>query len=187
MGKKKEKLLMGEAEVFYADPPKCEFTYKNVTVIYKPFLKFRERIDFVHNIAQGCVSDKVFYPSLFDYYVRLVTIKTYTNVTIPTGTKRANNLVYGSGLFEELLKYINPAELNAMIEAAREEIKIMTKTNPLEDLIAHAEIILTKMEEEFSSIDIQQMYKIMDVISASDDKKDMVRRFRNVYINETRE
>lgn len=187
MGEKKDKLLVSEAEVFYADAPKAEFIYKDVCVTYKPFLSFKERIDFVNEVAHGCVSDRVYYPALFDYRVRIEALKAYTNVTVPKGPKKANNLAYGSGLFEELLNYINVAELNGLMEAAKEEIKQLSRVNPLEDLVNHADLVLEKIEKEFSNIDIEQLYKIMDVISASGDKKEMVRRFKNVYIKETAE
>jgi hypothetical protein len=51
MGEKKEKLLVSEAEIFYADRTKSEFIYKDVCVAYKPFLSFKERVDFVNEVA----------------------------------------------------------------------------------------------------------------------------------------
>lgn len=180
---KKEKLLIGEAENFYMDAPKGEFIYRDVKVTYKPFLSFKDRVEFVSSVAEGCVSDKTYYPALFDYFVRLTTISMYTNVTIPTGTKKANNLAYGSGLFEELLGHINKAELKGLVDAAKEEIAIMTKENPFEEIIEKTENLLTTFEREFENVDIEQMFKMIEIVSQIDEKKDIVRLFKNTFMN----
>ena len=180
---KKEKLLISEAEVFYADAPKGTFTYKGVEVIYKPFLTYKERIEFVHSVADGCVTDKVYYPSMLDYFIRLTTIALYTNVTIPTGMKKGNNLAYGSGLFDELLKHINISELNGMIEAVKEEIAIRTKINPYREIIETTERLLATFEQEFANIDVEQMFKMIEIVSKIDEKKDIVRLFKSAFVD----
>ena len=182
MGKKKGKLLMNEAEVLYKERTIQSFDHNGVEITYKPYLEFKERGQFIDKVVNFCVSDTTFFPELFDYAVRLTVIEMYSNITVPRGIKDANNLAYGSGLYESLLGRIHPLEINGLISAANEEIHIITRPNPFKPLIDRIDTLLTQFEEELGDVELDRLFKMIEIVSEVDAKKDIVRLFKDVFI-----
>ena len=182
---KKNRLLVGDLKELYKDAPQYDMEYMGYTIKYKPFLTMNEKIAFIGKVMGWCINDnKEYLPLMFDFGVRCETLKYYTNITIPSGQREATNLVCGSGLYEALMQKINYADYQSLIQATKEEIEMTTAKNPLEGVIDYIESILAKYDKEFSAVDVNELFKLLQVVTQMNDKKEMVNILKGMYRQE---
>lgn len=182
---KRNRLCIKDTPKLYTAPEDVKtFEYLNYTITFKRYLGMKDKVRFLQEVKNYCMADGEYTPILFDFGVRMATLELYTNVTIPEGIKAATELALGSGLYEELMKYINKVDFDAMVAATKEEIAALTEKNPFGGIIKYIENILEKYDSEIQQVDIKQLYKMLEIVTKSDDKRNVVELFKTMYRTE---
>lgn len=182
---KRNRLCIKDTPMLYTAPEDSNtFKHLGYVITFKRYLSMQDKIRFLEEVKGYCIADGEYTPILFDFGVRMATLELYTNVTIPQGIKAATELALGSGLYEELMYHINKVDFDAMVAAAKEEIAILTAKNPFDGIIKYIENILEKYDSEIQQIDMKQLYKMLEIVTKSDDKRNVVELFKTMYRTE---
>lgn len=182
---KLKKILISEAKSLYEDSAVCNFNIKGVEISCKKYLSINEKLQFMKFVLSTCIINGIYYPALFDFSVRRATVELYSNVSVPSGNKKSNDLVYGSGIYESLMEFINKEEHKALVESAREEIKNLTRVDGLEQIAKSIDSFLKTAESEIGTVDIQQLNKLVSLVSSSTEKGEFIEQFRDLYVKDS--
>ena len=105
-----KKLKISDMEKFYTDVEPVQVDFNGVNLLISKYLTIKDKMEFVKTVFDLCVIDGVYFPELFDFAIKCATYGHYTNITVPDGLKKANNLAYSSDLNDVIVKNINKDE-----------------------------------------------------------------------------
>lgn len=135
----------------------------------KSSLGFEDMFTFVNFVVDKCFDEETgeYHPEFKDVFIRYAIVKMYSNVNMPEDFYHAYDILTRSGIVEEVMRYINPAQLDQMVRSIDLKIKHMEDAN-----IA---AMNARFEEVISSIEAAQgnLNKIMGDVT-EDDVKNLI-------------
>jgi hypothetical protein len=127
-------------------------TTNGVEFTVKPYLAPQDQLEFVRRIVDAVFTDSGYSAGYFDFAVNYATVATYTDIALPSTDTVVDNLsevVYSSNLIEEIINRTNRAQLNNLIEAAKDQIAfrkdLIVSYSPADDMYASINSILDKV------------------------------------------
>lgn len=135
--------------------------FKDVVIQVRTTLPLEDAMGFVRDIAATCIDDEnaEYSPELFDFAVRLYTLMYYANVDLSKDAKKAYQILYNTGIFDQVSESVQAEQLVDLIEAA--EKKIEHWKNILSSSVAgKVSDLMKKMDEVMSGS--EQMMEAID-------------------------
>lgn len=171
--------------------PETVVEWHDAELHVKSSLGFEDMFTFVNLVVDKCFDEETgeYHPELKDVFIRYAIVKMYSNVNMPDDFYHAYDILTRSGIVEEVMKYINPAQLDQMVRSIDLKIKHMADSN--------ITAMNAKFEEVISSIEAAQgnLNKIMGDVT-EDDVKNVIGAISNgsmsaddlvsAYIDKTR-
>ena len=99
------------------------FSWNGLQITTRPALTLHEVSEFVNSVFGSCYDAEhdVLMPEVIDFAIRVNTVLRYSNVRLPADTEKQYMLMYRSGFYEELVKHI----CSAQVEAVRETVRLL--------------------------------------------------------------
>lgn len=135
--------------------------FKDVVIQVRTTLPLEDAMGFVRDIAATCIDDEnaEYSPELFDFAVRLYTLMYYANIDLSKDAKKAYQILYNTGIFDQVSESVQAEQLVDLIEAA--EKKIEHWKNILSSSVAgKVSDLMKKMDEVMSGS--EQMMEAID-------------------------
>lgn len=135
--------------------------FKDVVIQVRTTLPLEDAMGFVRDIVATCIDDEnaEYSPELFDFAVRLYTLMYYANIDLSKDAKKAYQILYNTGIFDQVSESVQAEQLVDLIEAA--EKKIEHWKNILSSSIAgKVSDLMKKMDEVMSGS--EQMIEAID-------------------------
>lgn len=159
---------------------KNEIVEKGFDIKIKKVLSMDEQINFCNCIVKQVFVNSNYTPALFDFAVRFATFIYYTNVEIkgvdsPGISDKLNDALYHGSIFKYITDRVNKEQYEALIEAAREQIRYES-SNVAGRLIYWANMLGETFNKklaglEFSKNDIEALTSLAERINnISEDK-----------------
>lgn len=79
----------------------------------------KESMKFTEMVLQLCWNDEGYYYEVMDFAFRCAVIAFYSNVQLPEGLEQKYEMVYGTDLYDTVLKYANRDQTESLFEAIR--------------------------------------------------------------------
>ena len=88
----------------------------------RSMISMEESIKFIETAMQLCWGGESYYYEVMDFAFRCAVITYYSNVQLPEGLEQKYEIVYGTDLYETILKYTNLDQIDAIREAIKSYI-----------------------------------------------------------------
>lgn len=181
-----KKLKISDMEKFYTDVEPVHVDFNGVDLLISKYLTIKDKMEFVKTVFDLCVIDGVYFPELFDFAIKCATYGHYTNITVPDGLKKANNLAYSSDLYDVIVKNINKDEYEALINATKMQIKKYMNPDPMDKIADAIKDLCDSIAHDVGTVDFERLNKLLQIVAVVDDKKETMQKFKNVYIEESK-
>lgn len=179
-----KKLRISDLERYYKDTDMDCVDFNGIEIQIYKYLPIKERMEFIKTVFELCVIDGVYFPELFDFAIRCATYGHYTNITVPDGIKRANNLAYSSDLYDIIVEHINKDEYAAVVNAAKMQIKKYMNPDPMDKIADAIKDLCDSIAHDVGTVDFEQLNKLLQIVAVVDDKKETMQKFKNVYVDD---
>lgn len=152
------------------DNDNIEENDKPIEISVKNTLNFEESILFVNNIVDICVDSDTgeYNPEMFDFMVKLFTVKFYSNAEISGDVENDYKLIYESDIFDKVFEQINATQFNELVRSASAKIDfkvssiINTATSRITELLEKFEEMINEGTEKISQINPSE---VADMVS----------------------
>lgn len=92
----------------------AQIPWNGYTLLVRPYIGAEEMADFAEGVAAMVFSEPRCPEAFADYYFRCAVIAYYTNIMLPQEEEKRFEIVYGTGLYEELKEVICGGQLAAL-------------------------------------------------------------------------
>lgn len=159
-------------------PVKCGVGDEQIEVLVKPYLTYKDNVNFISDVVSGVVFNEqeiVSYANL-EFELRINTIKYFTNVRIPEDYNKQYDLAFSSDIFNMIMAYVlenskSYWSLRAAVEKQIEfevnkmqnQFKLGTQQY-IETVQAEAQAVIdivTRLMETFKGIDVDEVAKMI--------------------------
>lgn len=135
--------------------------FKDVVIQVRTTLPLEDAMGFVRDIVATCVDDEnaAYSPELFDFAVRLYTLMYYANIDLSKDAKKAYQILYNTGIFDQVSESVQAEQLVELIESAEKKIEhwknILSSSvaGKVADLMKKMEEVMAGSEQMMETID----------------------------------
>ena len=135
--------------------------FKDVVIQVRTTLPLEDAMGFVHDVVATCIDDEnaEYSPELFDFAVRLYTLMYYANIDLSKDAKKAYQILYNTGIFDQVSESVQAGQLVELIESAEKKIEhwrnILSSSvaGKVADLMKKMDEVMAGSEQMMETID----------------------------------
>lgn len=150
-------------------------------VEFKRTLNLDEVIKFVDNVTStvfGITEDnpevQFYAPEYLDYMIRYCTLTMYANCSMPKNINSQYEILYGTEIYENIIREINGAQFIQIKDAIDRKISyILSSENSvkssIDDIVKGIKSYFDNTQEEMGKYNLSDIIKFVDTVSNSEE------------------
>ena len=149
------------------------WTPGNFEITVRHTLPLRDVLTFVNEVVSTCFDEESgeYLPEVKDFIIKKNILEMYANFDLPKNAEECYSLIYGSGVVNYVLGYVNTDQFNEIMASIDEKLNHFVQTNiemvhkQLNELYMSFDTIMTQMEAIFSGVNAEDMKKLVGALS----------------------
>ncbi len=142
-------------------PSNREIVWDKMAFAVKDFLTMEESLLFVDMACSACFdsTDHSYRPELKDFLIKYATLQFYTDLPLPDDINDKHNLIYGTTLYDSVVKCIKRDFYASLLAAIEEKINTMLYQNSetlrqkVQDIVSGFDAMNSSLKELTGDID----------------------------------
>lgn len=137
-------------------------------------LPITDMLAFVNDVVSNCCYDGEGYtPEVKDFIIKSNILTKYANFNLPNNLEHCYALVYGTDAVDVVLKHVNKAQLQDILNSIDSKIEYICDSNisaiekQMQAVITSFEDMQRKTEELFSGIDADDIAKLVGAVGST--------------------
>ena len=149
----------------------------DTVIVIRPTLSLKNMMQFVENVVSSCVDAEtgVYTPEIKEFAIRSEILTKYANFNLPSNAEKQYELLYCTGVVEQVKSKINNAqffEIKRSIDARIDhELKKIESTlaSKANELISQVEVLLEQLGVLFGGINSEDFNGVVKKLADMDD------------------